>query len=742
MVSEVIIDSNVKSLNKTFDYEIPKELEDKIIVGSRVFVPFGRQKNLEEGIVVRIKNRSDYMVKPIAGLQKEQIKNEYIDLAKWMSYRYFCNISECLRLMLPPGRTAKDITKRVKPKTVICYDINVTAEEINEAIESKKIKSEKQKNVLEYLLNNGKSTMSDIQLFNDATPAVVKALVDKGLVKKDTAEVSRNPFIHKVYTKSEDLILNDEQKNAINEIKENGEYLLYGVTGSGKTEIYMQLIEKMLSEGKSSIMLVPEISLTPQTIDRFIARFGENDIAVLHSKLSAGERFDEWNKIKDGKAKIIIGARSAIFAPAQNLGLIVIDEEHDGSYQSEASPRYDSIEVAEYLAKKFDIPLVLGSATPSMREFYKAKTEKIKLLTLSQRANNSNLPSVEIVDLRNELTNGNKTMISNRLREEIDKNLKMKKQTILYLNRRGFSSFLMCQDCGHTFKCKRCDITLTYHKVENKLKCHYCGEEYQVPTECPNCRSKKIKYFGSGTQKLEEQIKELFPMASTIRMDIDTVSKKNSHEMILDKFRNENIDILIGTQMVVKGHHFPNVTLVGAIFADTSINIGDFRANERTFQTLTQVAGRAGRGEDAGRVIIQTFNPENYAIQYSKTQNYDLFYNTEIGIRKQLKYPPFCDIIVIALTGNNEKNLNVLAKKVHEYLKDRVINEKFGVLLYSPVQCPIYKIKDKYRMRILIKCLYDNRMHNLLFDMIRFFAKRSAKDKCSITIQINPNSML
>lgn len=742
MVSEVIIDSNVKSLNKTFDYEIPKELENKVIVGSRVFVPFGRQKNLEEGIVVRIKNRSDYIVKQISGLQKEQIKNEYIDLAKWMSYRYFCNISECLRLMLPPGRTAKDVTKRINPKTVICYDINATEEEINEAIDSKKVKSEKQKNVLEYLLNNGKSTMSDIQLFNDATPAVVKALVDKGLVKKDIAEVSRNPFIHKVYTKSEDLILNDEQKNAINEIKENGEYLLYGVTGSGKTEIYMQLIEKMLREGKSSIMLVPEISLTPQTIDRFIARFGENDIAVLHSKLSAGERFDEWNKIKDGKAKIIIGARSAIFAPAQNLGLIVIDEEHDESYQSEASPRYDSIEVAEYLAKEFDIPLVLGSATPGMREFYKAKTGKIKLLTLSQRANNSNLPSVKIVDLRNELTNGNKTMISNRLREEIDKNLKMKKQTILYLNRRGFSSFLMCQDCGHTFKCKRCDITLTYHKVENKLKCHYCGEEYQIPSECPNCKSKKIKYFGSGTQKLEEQIKELFPMASTIRMDIDTVSKKNSHEMILDKFRNENIDILIGTQMVVKGHHFPNVTLVGAIFADTSINIGDFRANERTFQTLTQVAGRAGRGEDAGRVVIQTFNPENYAIQYSKTQNYDLFYNTEIGIRKQLKYPPFCDIIVIAITGKNEKNLNVISKKIHEYLRDRVINEKFGVLLYSPVQCPIYKIKDKYRMRILIKCLYDNRMHNLLFDMIRFFSKRLAKDKCSVTIQLNPNNML
>ena len=315
---------------------------------------------------------------------------------------------------------------------------------------------------------------------------------------------------------------------------------------------------------------------------------------------------------------------------------------------------------------------------------------------------------MEIVDLRDELANGNKTMISYKLQEEIKKNIETKKQTILYFNRRGFSSFLMCQDCGHTFKCDRCDITLTYHKVENKLKCHYCGEEYQIPRECPQCGSKNIKYIGAGTQKLEEQIKEMFPMASTIRMDIDTVSKKNSHEIILDKFRQENINILIGTQMVVKGHHFPNVTLVGAIFADTSLNIGDFRANERTFQTLTQVAGRAGRGNDEGRVIIQTFNPENYAIQYSKTQNYDLFYSTEIGIRKQLKYPPFCDIIAIALTGNNEKNLVTFSKSIHMYLRDRVIKEKFGVLLYSPVQCPIYKIKDKYRMRILIKCLYDD----------------------------------
>ena len=742
MVAEVIIDTSVKSLNKTFDYEIPTDLSDKVIVGSRVFVPFGNQKNLEEGIVVKIKEMSEYKVKEIKGLQKEQIKSEYISLAKWMSYRYFCNIAECLKLMLPPGRTAKDITKRVNEKTVNCFELNKSEDEIREALDNNLIKSEKQKNVLEYLLNNGKSTMSDIQLFNDASLAVVNSLVKKGFVRKGVEKVSRNPFVHKIGVKSVDLALTNEQQLAYNSIKNSGEYLLYGITGSGKTEIYLQLIEKMLKQGKSSIMLVPEISLTPQTIDRFIARFGEEEIAVLHSKLSTGERFDEWNKIKDGKAKIIIGARSAIFAPAQNLGLIVIDEEHDESYQSEASPRYDSIEVAEYLCNKFNIPLVLGSATPSMREFYKAKMGKINLLTLSQRANNSTLPKVEIVDLRDELANGNKTMISYKLQEEIKKNIETKKQTILYFNRRGFSSFLMCQDCGHTFKCDRCDITLTYHKVENKLKCHYCGEEYQIPRECPQCGSKNIKYIGAGTQKLEEQIKEMFPMASTIRMDIDTVSKKNSHEIILDKFRQENINILIGTQMVVKGHHFPNVTLVGAIFADTSLNIGDFRANERTFQTLTQVAGRAGRGNDEGRVIIQTFNPENYAIQYSKTQNYDLFYSTEIGIRKQLKYPPFCDIIAIALTGNNEKNLVTFSKSIHMYLRDRVIKEKFGVLLYSPVQCPIYKIKDKYRMRILIKCLYDDRMHKLLNDMLEKFEKESKKFGSKVIIQVNPNNML
>ena len=362
----------------------------------------------------------------------------------------------------------------------------------------------------------------------------------------------------------------------------------------------MQLIEKAITQNKSAIMLVPEISLTPQMIDRFINRFSKEDVAVLHSKLSIGERHDEWERIKEGRAKIVIGARSAIFAPFENLGLIIIDEEHDPSYKSEGTPRYSAKEVAKYIAQNKNIPLVLGSATPDINTFYKSEKNEIKRLTLTKRANQSNLPTVEIVDLKQELAVGNKSMISGLLYDEIEKNLKEKYQTILFLNRRGYSTFIMCRDCGYTVKCPNCNISLTYHSTQNLLKCHYCGHIEKPVTICPNCNSTKIRYFGTGTQKLEQEINKLFPQASTIRMDIDTVTKKNSHEQILNKFKDENIDILIGTQMVVKGHHFPNVTLVGVIAADGSLNQDDFRANERTFQILTQVA-RKGRKRKTSR---------------------------------------------------------------------------------------------------------------------------------------------
>lgn len=739
MVAEVIIDSSISKLNRIFDYEIPANLNIK--VGSRVFVPFGNKKELEEGIVVNIKQNSEYKIKEIAGLQEEQIGDEYIELAKWMGHRYFCNVADCLKLMLPPGRTSKNLNSRIKEKKVNTISLAKSKDEIKEIIESNSIKSEKQKRVLNFMLDNDNTTLQDINLFTDATSSVVNALVKKGLILKNEVSIDRNPLANENIERTSKLKLTDEQNYAIGQIKDSGEYLLYGVTGSGKTEIYLQLIEKNLLLGKSSIMLVPEISLTPQTVNRFIARFGSEKIAVLHSKLSTGERFDEWNRIKNGKAKIIIGARSAIFAPAQDLGIIIIDEEHDESYSSEMSPRYNTIEVAEYLSRKMEIPLVLGSATPDMRSFYKAKCGKIKLLTLSKRANNSQLPDVKIVDMRLELANGNKSMISESLSEAIKKNIENKHQTILFLNRRGFSTFIMCRDCGYTVKCKRCNIALTYHKEDNKLKCHYCGYEQKIVTECPECHSKNIKYFGAGTQKLEDEIKKCFPEATTIRMDIDSVSKKNSHEEIIEKFKNENIDILIGTQMVVKGHHFPNVTLVGVITADSNLNMGDFRASEKTFQTLTQVAGRAGRGSEKGNVIIQTYNPDNYAIEYAKTQNFDLFYNTEIGIRKELKYPPFCDIIVINMSSKNKIELQREIKKVHAFLKEKIINEKFGVLLYSPVTCPIDKIKDRYRMRILIKCLYDEKMNKLMNETNDYFYKQKANN-CRLNIELNPNNML
>ena len=739
MVAEVIINSSVKDLNKTFDYQIPNEMD--VHIGSRVFIPFGRKKDLEEGIVIGLKEKSQYEIKEIAGLQPEQIRNEYVELAKWIADRYFCNISDSLKLMLPPGRTTKNVDKRIETKKINSISLAKDIITIKKDIEDGIIKTKKQIDVLEFLMKNDNSTMQDIELFTDGTVAVVNALVKKGYVEKKAKKVERNPFLHKITNKTSNLKLNDEQQVAFESIKDKGKYLIYGVTGSGKTEIYLQLIERNLKNNKSSIMLIPEISLTPQTVDRFISRFGEDEIAVLHSKLSTGERFDAWNRIKEGRAKIIIGARSAIFAPAVDLGMIIIDEEHDESYQSESTPRYDALEVADFLANKFEIPLVLGSATPDMRNFYKSNNGEIKKLTLTERANESKLPDVEIVDLRNELANGNKRMLSESLQKAISNNLKTNKQTILFLNRRGFSTFVMCRDCGNTIKCKRCNITLTYHKDEGKLKCHYCGHEEKIATVCPECKSKNIRYFGAGTQRLEAEVKELFPEAATIRMDIDTVSKKNSHEEIINRFKNENINILIGTQMVVKGHHFPNVTLVGVISADSNLNMGDFRASEKTFQTLTQVAGRAGREGDDGKVIIQTYNPENYAIEYSKTQNYDLFYNTEIQIRKQLKYPPFCDIIVVAMSSKEETELNKVSRKIHKYLKQRVIDEKFGLLLYSPVPSPINKIKDRYRARLIIKCKYDKRIHGLLTDAQNEFYKMKVKT-ARMSIELNPNNML
>ena len=744
MIAEIVINRSAKRLNRTFDYGIPKELEELIMIGSTVLVPFGKSSTLEEGYVVGIKENTTYEVKEIVKI-KHNLTEKQIQLAQWMAKRYFCNVSDCIKQMLTPGTKNKKSANNVQDKIINVVYLKKEIDEIQFDIDIGKIKSEKQKKVLQFLKENEGVTVPEIEMFTGGTRAIVKTLEKNGYVEIVEKKVERNPLAHKNIEKTENLKLTDEQQYAYNEVskamdlQKYEQFLLYGVTGSGKTEIYLQLIGQALKQNKTAIVLVPEISLTPQMIDRFIARFNKDEIAVLHSKLSIGERYDEWNKIKQNKAKIIIGARSAIFAPTENIGIIIIDEEHDSSYKSEAVPKYDAKEIAKKITKENNCPLLLGSATPDLSTYYKSNQEKITLLELTKRANNSKLPEVEIVDLKMELANGNRSMLSLSLYEEIEKNLKEKKQTILFLNRRGYSTFIMCRECGYTVKCKNCDISLTYHKAENKLKCHYCGYEEKLVTICPECQSTKIRYFGTGTQRLEQEINKIFPQASTIRMDIDTVTKKNSHEEILNTFKNENIDILIGTQMVVKGHHFPNVTLVGVVAADSSLNIDDYRANERTFQLLTQVAGRAGRENLDGKVIIQTYNPENFSIQCAKEQNYQMFYDTEIELRKQLNYPPFCDIILVGFNSLNEKEIVELSNKVYEYLKSNLNGQDFMVL--KPMPSPIDKIQNKFRWRIIIKGNMTEAANKVINDCLQEIYNANYKNT-KVTVDVNPNSMI
>ena len=747
MIAEIIINRTAKKLNRTFDYNIPKELEPYIIIGSKVLIPFGSQKKLEEGFVVGIKEKTEFQVKDIAKIE-DNLTDKQIELAKWMAKKYFCNISDCIKLMQTPGTRTKNKEKRIQDKKINTIFLKKSVEEIDFEIECGKIKSENQIKIINFIKDNEGVTIPEIEIFTNCSRAIVNTLIKNGYLEVVEKKIERDPLANKKIEKTSKLNLTEEQKIAYNKIEqaiENRKYenfLLYGVTGSGKTEVYLQLIEKTLEKNRKAIVLVPEISLTPQMIERFIARFGKEEIAVIHSKLSIGERHDEWNKIKEGEAKIIIGARSAIFAPVKDLGIIIIDEEHDSSYKSEATPKYQAKDIATKIAKEEEIPLVLGSATPDMTTYYNAiNNNGITLLKLTKRANKSSLPKVGIIDLKQELANGNHSMLSQELYQSIEENLKNKYQTILFLNRRGYSTFIMCRECGYTVKCKNCNISMTYHSYENKLKCHYCGYEEPLVTICPECGSKKIRYFGTGTQKLEQEIHKEFPNASIIRMDVDTVTKKNSHEEILNKFKNENIDILIGTQMVVKGHHFPKVTLVGVIAADSSLNIDDYRANERTFQILTQVSGRAGRENLPGKVIIQSYNPENYSIQTAQRQSYEDFYDIEIELRKQLKYPPFCDIIVIGFSSGKEEDIKKQTSEFYKELLENTKNQLNNLKISLPAPSPIDKIQNRYRWRIIIKGNMTEELNNILNNILKKWYDKNIKDT-KITIDVNPNNMI
>ncbi|MBQ6795132.1 MAG: primosomal protein N' [Clostridia bacterium] len=626
--------------------------------------------------------------------------------------------------------------KKVSEKTVkVAYyscdeDAYLLAEKMRK-------KSPVQAKIIEFLANGGKYTISDIMAECEASRNSIEALNIKGIIEFEEKRILRSPVEDKE-ERSLAFEATDEQKTAIEKIKnaKRGTFLIHGVTGSGKTEVYLQLVEDVIRMGKQAIVLVPEISLTPQITDRFYKRFG-SVVAIMHSALSLGERYDEYSRIRKGEAKVVVGARSAIFAPVRDLGIIIVDEEHEYSYKSETTPKYHAIEVARMRAESFDCPLVLASATPSAESYYKAECGEYTLIELTKRYNLNPLPKVEIVDMRKELEEGNRTVLSRSLAKGMYENLRNGEQTILFLNRRGFSTFVSCRDCGFVYMCPNCSVSLTYHASNDTLNCHICSHRQGRDALCPECGSRKIKDFGAGTQKAERQIAEIFPTAKVVRMDADTTGGKNGHEKVLSEFEKDESDILLGTQMVSKGLDFPRVTLVGALAADASLFSDDFRAQERTFALICQVSGRAGRGDKEGRAVIQTYAPENRVLQLAAKQDYKAFYRDEIAFRKAFGYPPFEHIVNILITGEDEEKCEKCAALVLAELKVAEGVRSEGAILYGPHDAPIKKIQGRYRKRIWFKIKDSKALGKDFRKMLG--AKRP--EGIQITVDIDPYSM-
>lgn len=603
-----------------------------------------------------------------------------------------------------------------------------------------------QANMVLSLCDCGDMSCADLVSSTDGSYASLNSLCDKGFVSIYKKQIIREAYDKEKYKPTDDYTPTEEQKPIIEYLKNlidkktHEKILLRGVTGSGKTEVFLQAIKHCISCGRQAIMLVPEISLTPQMVERFVGRFG-NSVAVMHSGLSLGERFDQWNKIQKGDVSVVVGARSAIFAPFDNIGIIILDEQHESSYKSDISPRYHAADIAERRAAKSGAPVLLASATPDVSTYYKAQNGEYTLFEMNKRYNDNDMPKARIVDMRSELFDlHNNSPISVRLREEIRLNLDRGEKTVLFLNRRGYNTFVSCRECGEVIKCENCDIAMTYHKKTDKLVCHYCDHTINNITTCPACGSKYVRFFGTGTQRIEDELKTLFPDARILRMDYDTTSGKGGHENILNKFKNGEADILLGTQMVTKGLDFPDVTLVGVLAADTALNVDDFRAGEKCFSLITQVCGRAGRGDMAGRAVIQTYQPQNKTINFAKEQNYIDFYDNEIFYRSKMEYPPFSDIVYILISGEDDSVAEVQTIKISEMLEKEQKCNRDIIKIIGPAPAPIYKIKNKYRYRILIKVTNSESIHSLLSDIHK--QHEISRQDTSLIIDINPTNML
>ncbi|AUI71419.1 primosomal protein N' [Companilactobacillus alimentarius] len=793
-VAEIIVDVPTMQTNRPFEYSIPEALNDVVVPGMRVEVPFGRGKRKIQGFVMKTKDQSDFKgkLKPISRVidLKPVLSNEMLQLSYWLADKTYSFQISCLQTMLPSVMRAKykqyaipldktdpevlnlfqgqatfEITNsltdsqirlinrlRKNEKIDLRYVVENKAQQIkrqavmtdlniiqlHEAKNELRGNAKSQVKLLDFLiqhLNDLPVEMSELQKnFGIARSAIKTAEKNKLLKIVEVTKLRKPEGINP--EKTTKLELTDEQQVAVDQIgqaisREQPEtFLIEGVTGSGKTEVYLQTIEKALQQDKTALMLVPEISLTPQMVNRVVGRFG-NQVAVLHSGLSSGERYDEWTRIENGDVKVVVGARSAVFAPLQRIGLIIIDEEHEASYKQDDNPRYNARDVALWRSKVNHCPVVLGSATPSLESRARAEKGVYHLIRMKKRINNQNLPHVQIVDMRDAENSSIKGDFSPVLKNNLQATLENHDQAIILLNRRGYSSFMMCRECGFVLKCPNCDVSLTYHKDLGKMKCHYCGHEEPVPNSCPNCRSKKIGFYGTGTQNIEQQLNDLFPEARVLRMDVDTTRRKGAHAKILQKFGSHQADILLGTQMIAKGLDFPDVTLVGVINADTTLSLADFRASERTFQLLTQVSGRAGRAKKTGRVVIQTFNPDHYAIKDAAKQDYETFFKQEMYLRHQSNYTPYYFTTLISVANKDEGQTLKQSYWLKKQLQTALSKD---AILLGPSPTMISRKQNKYYYQIIVKYKHEPKLHDKLLEILN---ETQADAKKGFTIAID-----
>ncbi|RAK23318.1 replication restart DNA helicase PriA [Anoxybacillus vitaminiphilus] len=802
-VAAVIVDVPTRQTDRPFDYLIPEKWENVLQVGMRVTVPFGPRLLQGFVIEIKTHSEFKTLkpIQEIVDVTPV-LNEELLGLGKWLTETTLCFMISAFQAMLPAAMKAKyekeihlvssehraylhadvqpffahrsvipwkeientdilpllqkeiqkghlEVVYRVKEKgtkkTMKYVALALPAEEAKEMMNKLPTQAAKQKEIIACLLSCPEGMLlKDLLELTGASSSSAKALLNKGVIVEQEIEIYRDPYEHREFVKTEPLPLTEEQQRAIEPILESVRtnkheiFLMYGVTGSGKTEVYMQAIDEVLKQGKEAIVLVPEISLTPQMVERFKGRFG-SQVAVLHSGLSVGEKYDEWRKIHRKEVKLVVGARSAIFAPFENIGMIIIDEEHEASYKQEENPRYHARDVAIYRARFHQCPVVLGSATPSLESFARAQKGVYRLLTLKKRMNEKGLPSVEVVDMREELRSGNRSMFSRILFDKLKDRLERGEQSVLFLNRRGYSTFVMCRDCGYVINCPHCDISLTYHRVQQRLKCHYCGYEEPIAYRCPSCQSEHIRFFGTGTQKVEEELAKLLPEARVIRMDVDTTSRKGAHEQLLHEFGAGNADILLGTQMIAKGLDFPKVTLVGVLAADTMLRLPDFRASEKTFQLLTQVSGRAGRHELPGEVVIQTYTPEHYSVELAAKYDYEMFYQREMRIRKLHGYPPFYYLALITVSHPELTKAVATTEKITAHLRNHLSSE---TMILGPVASPIARLNDRYRYQCMIKYKREPKFTETLKTIVDHYQQEIAQGQLQITIDLNPYMMM